>query len=101
MSKIEQNKYTCDICDYNTFKKNNYLRHKNSTKHKNNELAMNSNNFDQNEQNNLLCKNCNKIYKSYSGLWRHKKKCNYKEEENIKCEIVENKHRTSAVANML
>ena len=90
MSKNEQNKYTCDICDYNTFKKNNYLRHKNSRKHKNNEVAINSNNFDQNEQNNLLCKNCNKIYKSYSGLWRHKKVCNYKEEENIKCEIVEN-----------
>ena len=23
-----------------------------------------------------ICQNCNKIYKDYSGLWRHRKKCN-------------------------
>jgi len=32
----------------------------------------------------FVCKNCDKIYKDNSGLWRHKKKCTVKEEnENV------------------
>ena len=32
--------------------------------------------------NNLKCDICNKMYKTTSGLWKHKKKC-LKKEENV------------------
>ena len=36
------------------------------------------------DRNNLKCDICNKMYKTTSGLWKHKKKCEVKNEKNKK-----------------
>jgi hypothetical protein len=71
------NKYFCEKCDYFTDRKSSYNNHLLTIKHQTCNLAMFSN-----EKNAKICKNaiytcdiCNKLYKDYSGLWRHKKKC--------------------------
>ena len=77
------NKYRCDICDYTTCRKSNLTNHYNSIKHKN---AVAGDIGDKNKQilskikqnsNKLICQNCNKLYMSRNGLWKHKAKgCN-------------------------
>jgi len=59
-------KYECIICNYSSNIRCNYNRHLKTTKH-----IKNYNNTQTNEFNCI----CGKIYKSRSGLWRHKKKC--------------------------
>ena len=80
MSKNESSIYRCEICDYNSKRQSNLLRHYKSIRHKNNILATNGNKNEQNEEKKFLCSNCDKGYNSKSGLWRHKKTCNIKYE---------------------
>ena len=73
--------YYCDICDYNTQRKSSYDKHILSLKHSKTEngnqmelesckkLQKSCNN------NNYICKNCNKEYNNKSGLWKHNLKC--------------------------
>ena len=77
MSKNEPKRaenFHCLLCDYKTCKYNNFIRHKQTQKHIGNDLAINGNKNEQNEPNTIKCSYCNKQYKSYSGLWRHKKR---------------------------
>lgn len=71
------NHFYCSICDYTTSRRSNYNEHLLSRKH---QKSMVSNpkfsNFQQNPEK-YSCKNCGKKYKDNSGLWRHKKKCNF------------------------
>jgi len=67
----------CEECDFVCFKKSNYEKHLNTQKHY---LAINGTilekkNAQKYTQRNI-CNICNKEFKSYSGLWKHKKKCN-------------------------
>jgi hypothetical protein len=72
-------KYLCNICDFKTSKKCNYLEHINSKKHKS---SIVSDVCDKNQTKNkpldkkYICVNCQKVYLSRNGLWCHKKKCN-------------------------
>jgi len=71
--------YCCKICDYKTCKKSSYDAHLTTTKH------IKSMIFNENLPKTCreyVCQICNKKYKDYSGLWRHKKNCNIKEEIN-------------------
>ena len=70
----------CEVCDYKCCKKNDMDKHFNSKKHIRNKNGNNGNNELVNTE--LKCINCNKLYKSRVGLWRHKKICII--EENIK-----------------
>jgi hypothetical protein len=87
MSKMSNNEYICDTCDYKCSKKFNWDRHILSLKHI---KATNSNiSATQNEQKGApeyICKNCNKEYKDRTGLWRHKKKCKSKEDSDSESE---------------
>jgi hypothetical protein len=65
-------KYVCNYCDYNTDRKHNFDTHKLSSKHI---MATNGNIIKQELSNNFECENCNKVYKDRTGLWKHKKKC--------------------------
>jgi hypothetical protein len=82
IAKIAKNRnnYTCNICDYNTSNKYDFEKHNNTIKHKTKksaislcDLSINMNKKSQDEK--FICNKCNKSYKVYSGLWRHKKKC--------------------------
>jgi hypothetical protein len=64
----------CNICDYSAVNKFNYHRHLQSIKH--------LNNLDKTKMkhvNKLICE-CGVECNSRTTLWRHKKKCNHKEE---------------------
>jgi hypothetical protein len=80
-------KFICEICDFKCSKKSNFDKHNITSKHKNNEKRYNSiqqnanEKIDENQQ--ILACECGNVYKHYSGLWRHKKKCLKKEENNI------------------
>ena len=77
-------KFHCEKCNYSTCKKSNYNNHLRSAKHK---KSMFSNEIKPILSSKFTCHQCNKEYKDYSGLWRHKKKCNkennYKEEKDV------------------
>jgi len=68
--------FSCKICDFNTSNKKDYTRHINTVKHFVNEKQTSS--IEKTPKNPFECI-CGKVYKDYSGLWRHKKKCNVQE----------------------
>ena len=72
--------YFCQSCDYKTYRKSNYDEHLLTSKHK---KSMNINENQQKSSTKYSCENCNKIYKDYSGLWRHKKVCIDPKSENV------------------
>jgi hypothetical protein len=76
----DQECYFCKICDYKCCKASNWSRHLITTKHL--KLTSSSRLVTKNEQNepekntkHYTCDNCNKIYNSRNGLWKHKTKC--------------------------
>jgi hypothetical protein len=70
-------KFACEICDYKCCKKSDLTKHFNTLKHKSAEalyrVALLSTQH--------ICI-CGKSYKDRSGLWRHKQKCEVKEQLN-------------------
>ena len=82
----EQSEYICTKCDYKCSKKYNWDRHILTSKHttatNSNKLATKKEQKEQKEQN-LCCDNCGKNYNDRSGLWRHKQKCNIKQENKL------------------
>lgn len=72
--------YYCKLCDYGTCRKSNYNEHLLTSKHKKSTfINQNQPNFQQIQKSKFTCENCNKEYKDKSGLWRHKQKCKYQE----------------------
>jgi hypothetical protein len=68
----------CEICDYSTSRKSQYDRHLATDKHHTNVLAINGNESAiVKVPNDNICTLCKKTYKDPSGLWRHKKKCQF------------------------
>jgi len=61
--------FYCDFCYYKTSKKNDYVKHLNTTKHFGNQLETKKSHLY------FRCENCDKEYKNRSGLWKHNKKC--------------------------
>jgi hypothetical protein len=74
-------KYCCNYCDYTTSKKSNIDHHLNTKKHESMVSKLNSNDFKPKQAAKYSCKNCGKEYKDNSGLWRHKKVCDFEELE--------------------
>ena len=77
-------KFCCIICDYNTSRKSQYDRHLLTRKHvENDKMMTNSSEKVPHLLDVFICK-CGKEYKHRQGLWGHKKKCTFKEEnENV------------------
>ena len=66
--------FLCEKCDYECFRKSDFIKHLSTDKHNGNVLETFGN---QNSQK-LSTKNdciCGKTYKNRSGLWKHKKNC--------------------------
>jgi len=74
-------KIVCDVCDYKCCKKSDMNKHFKSQKHIRNINGNICNNEFVNTE--LNCINCNKVYKSRVGLWRHKKICNIEKKVNL------------------
>ena len=66
--------FICVNCNYSSCRKSQYNRHLLTSKHlrNQNELLGNS------KSSIHICINCNKEFKTLSGLWKHKNKCNSK-----------------------
>ena len=77
------NIFYCEKCDYTCCKLYNWKKHLVTAKHtqetNGNILETESGKKWQNE--NICCENCNKEFKTRSGLWKHNKNCN---NENLK-----------------
>lgn len=83
-NKIKQNlskRFCCEKCDYNTDRKSNFDSHLLSLRH---HKTSSGNLLKQIKQpiskNKFKCEFCNKIYKTNSGLWKHKQQC---QSENV------------------
>jgi hypothetical protein len=72
-------KYFCKNCDFKCSKNSDWTRHLSTRKHKMEILEINF--TPKNAEN--ICNVCNKIYKTSSGLWKHKKTCGLQNENNI------------------
>ena len=77
--KTEKNalNYMCKLCKFECCKKSNYDTHLLTAKHqkRNESEQMEANGTIKMPLGNYEC-NCNKLYTSRSGLWKHKQKCN-------------------------
>jgi len=73
--------FTCKCCDYNTSRLSQYSRHVLSAKHKKLEISTDFNNSstDFNKKSSKFECQCGKVYKERTGLWRHKKICDFEE----------------------
>ena len=87
--------YFCEKCDFNTSNKNDFNRHLKTKKHFVNDSQLFS--IKNTQKNSYVCK-CGKVYKDYSGLWRHNKKCNLKIKNII---INEDSNNTENLINYL
>uniref|UniRef100_A0A6C0KGF8 C2H2-type domain-containing protein n=1 Tax=viral metagenome TaxID=1070528 RepID=A0A6C0KGF8_9ZZZZ len=75
VTKTEQKRahtFVCNYCDYKSSRKNNFERHLLTLRHHNyskgDELVTS-------KGASHICQNCNKIYQSRNGLWKHEKNC--------------------------
>ena len=66
-------KYVCDTCKFTTNYKNVIDKHLSSKKHKEKHDIETADTYSH------VCAKCNKTYSTYSGLWKHQKKCSEEE----------------------
>ena len=120
-TKKNKEKFVCEICDFSTSYKQNYLKHLSTAKHRRlsfgnkKELgefyceacdytAVTKQNFNKHlatdvhletKKNALLiCGFCNKKFKTRAGLWKHKNKCREKNKNSdSKTENVDNNNK--------
>jgi len=75
-------KYNCKLCDYTTCKNTDYKKHLQTLKHQNRENETIVTDLSLNVAKNLQCI-CGISFNNRTTLWRHKKKCHYKNETKI------------------
>jgi hypothetical protein len=77
--------FRCEICDYNTVKKSDYKKHLSTDKHKKseNDSKMVENDSEKSQKVAHFECSCGKMYKYDSGYYRHKKICNFIEENKL------------------
>jgi hypothetical protein len=72
-------KFVCKTCNYHTSRHSQYTRHLGTIKHIDRTKSTNSHILGAKSSALFQCDNCDKNYKDRTGLWKHKKKCNYTE----------------------
>ena len=77
IKKVPKNpqKFSCISCDYSSSNKKDYLKHTLTRKHQNNTNGNKMEIKNPKKVPNLNCTFCEKPFITYSGLWKHKKKC--------------------------
>ena len=86
--------YYCEVCDYYAKRNDIIKKHFSTQKHTRNKMAIEK--VEKGGKGGILkfsCVNCSKVFLSNSGLWRHKKKCIIKtnEENNSIIDMCNNK----------
>ena len=66
-------KFLCNKCNFKCSKKSNYEQHLLTRKHN---MELNGNDW---KSKNAVCENCEKTFKTASGLWKHQQKCTNKQ----------------------
>ena len=66
--------FSCIKCNFNCSKKSNYAQHLLTRKHN---MELTGNNW---KSKNAVCENCEKTFKTASGLWKHQQKCTKSQE---------------------
>jgi hypothetical protein len=66
-------KYWCECCNYNTDKTSSYTKHLLTAKHHKKHKLTDKSQLVATKI--ICCDNCNKVYKSRVGLWKHKRTC--------------------------
>ena len=79
-------KYRCEKCDYECCKMSDYDKHFTTRKHIGKEMEKSGN---KKLARAYLCVNCNKSYKTASGLWKHTKICNIESDIFIPNNVVD------------
>ena len=77
MSQNRAIEFHCIPCNYVCSKKGNYNRHINTAKHN---LEINGSKWKLKKEQHHICIQCNREYNTLSGLWKHKQKCNNRNE---------------------
>ena len=75
--KKSPQKFHCVCCDYYTSKKSDFDKHILTRKHL---MELNGINW-KSKSRDFICKCCNRVYKTQSGLWKHEQKCQSQIEE--------------------
>ena len=84
ITKKNEYKFNCEKCYFNSNKKTDYNRHILTDKHNRKHMEILEIKKTKEE---FICKQCSKIFNTNSGLWKHKKKCYYQEEDTNKITI--------------
>ena len=76
--KKGQLEFYCEKCDFECCKKYSWERHLLTAKHsqETNGIILETQKGKKGQNENICCENCNKEFKTRSGLWKHKKNCN-------------------------
>jgi len=87
--------FYCEKCDYKCFRSNDYTKHLSTDKH---HVSKDGNHLETVEiaksQKVFECE-CGKSYKNKSGLWKHKKKCNFV--DKVENEIVNTSEKSQTI----
>lgn len=81
-SRKKSHEFYCSDCDYYTSRKNDFEKHILTKKHLKKAFPNVSKPFPKTSKKlakRYLCEHCDKEFKNRSGLWKHKKKCQYKD----------------------
>lgn len=66
--------YFCESCNYRCSNKTNFEKHLETVKHKKRLLEISGNEKVANVADKLICEKCERVFKTNSGLWKHKNK---------------------------
>jgi hypothetical protein len=98
-SEKQNEVFCCKICDYICHKKQHLKQHLMSNKHKNKEFN--------NVENSIIISNknwdceCGKNYKDRTGLWKHKKKCEFIKKDDLPITENDIKNDITALTNLV
>ena len=84
-------KFICEMCDFKTSRHSHYLRHTTTSKH---EKLQKTTNLVQKVPD-YICE-CGKEYSHHSSLWKHKKKCSNKKDNDLEKEKAKAKEKEEA-----
>ena len=100
--KVAQ-KYYCEKCDYTCSKVYNWKKHIETSKHtqETNGIILETQSGTKWQNDTMCCENCNKEFKTRSGLWKHKKLCNNDIIQNIETSKTNEIHELKEIMKYL